>query len=191
MVIVLSLGFGGALAGVHVSLSDRIRLNQLNETLSQVPQLVPGAAGGEAFGEAGGRPVFKALDNSGQTRGYVIQARGQGFADVIQVLIGVDAEARRITGLYVLEQKETPGLGNKITEPAWCAQFKDKPEQVREKIVEGKLGTFYQRVCLMEQPFIKAPETTVGQLIEGAIAKFKENIQVRRFKRFELGKDEE
>jgi electron transport complex protein RnfG len=134
LVIVLSLGFGGALAGVHVSLGERIRLNQLNETLSQIPQLVPGSAGGEAFGEAGGRPVFKALDGSGQTKGYVIQARGQGFADVIQVLIGVDAEARQITGLYVLEQKETPGLGNKITEPAWCAQFKDKPAEALEAV---------------------------------------------------------
>ena len=71
------------------------------------------------------------------------------------------------------------------------AQFKDKPDAVREKIVEGKLDAFYKQVCLLEQPFIKSPEITVKGLIDGAVAKLKENIQVRRFARFELGKDEE
>ena len=90
-----------------------------------------------------------------------------------------------------IARKDVPADLVEKEKDIYRAQFKDKPDQVREKIVEGKLGTFYQRVCLMEQPFIKTPETTVGQLIEGAIAKFKENIQVRRFERFELGKDEE
>lgn len=90
-----------------------------------------------------------------------------------------------------IARKDVPADLVEKEKDIYRAQFKDKPEQVREKVVEGKLGTFYQRVCLMEQPFIKAPETTVGQLIEAAVAKFKENIQVRRFERFELGKDEE
>jgi len=64
-----------------------------------------------------------------------------------------------------------------------------KPEKVVDKIVEGKLNKFYQEVCLLEQPFIKEPEKSVSQLIAEYIAKLGENIQVRRFVRFQLGGD--
>jgi elongation factor Ts len=64
-----------------------------------------------------------------------------------------------------------------------------KPPQIIEKIVEGKLKKFFQEVCLLDQPYIKDDKTTVQQLIASSIAKFGENIKVRRFARFELGKD--
>ena len=63
-----------------------------------------------------------------------------------------------------------------------------KPPQVIEKIVEGKLGSFYEQVVLVDQPSIRDPKATVGQLIQGAIAKLGENISVSRFVRFEVGK---
>jgi elongation factor Ts len=71
------------------------------------------------------------------------------------------------------------------------AQLKDsnKPPQIIEKIVEGKLKKFYEEVCLMNQPYIKDDKMSVQQLISSYIAKFGENIKVRRFARFELGKD--
>jgi elongation factor Ts len=62
-----------------------------------------------------------------------------------------------------------------------------KPAQVVDKIVEGKMEKFFAEACLLEQPFVKDPETTVGQLITGAVARIGENIQVRRFARFVLG----
>jgi elongation factor Ts len=62
-----------------------------------------------------------------------------------------------------------------------------KPANVVEKMVEGKLTKFYSDVCLLEQPFIKDPSRTVGQLVTDAIAKIGENIIVRRFARFQLG----
>ncbi len=69
------------------------------------------------------------------------------------------------------------------------SQFKDsnKPAEIVEKIVEGKLGKFYSEVCLLNQPFIKDDKTTVEQLISTTIAKFGENIKVKRFARFVLG----
>ena len=69
------------------------------------------------------------------------------------------------------------------------AQMKDqnKPAQVIEKIVEGKLNSFYEQVCLMDQPSIRDPKVTVGQLVQSAIAKLGENIAVPRFVRFKLG----
>jgi elongation factor Ts len=62
-----------------------------------------------------------------------------------------------------------------------------KPAEVVEKIVAGKLEKFYTDVCLLEQPFVKIPEKTVGEYIKEQIAKFGENIVVRRFVRFRLG----
>ena len=56
-----------------------------------------------------------------------------------------------------------------------------------EKIVDGKVEKFFADVCLLEQPFIKEPQRTVGQLVTDAIAQLGENIVVRRFARFQLG----
>jgi elongation factor Ts len=62
-----------------------------------------------------------------------------------------------------------------------------KPPEIIEKIVTGKLEKFYSDVCLLEQPFVKIPEKTVGEYIKEQIAKFGENIIIRRFSRFRLG----
>jgi elongation factor Ts len=62
-----------------------------------------------------------------------------------------------------------------------------KPPQVVDKIVEGKLTSFYEQVCLVDQPSIRDPKTTVNQLLQAAIAKLGENISVARFVRFKVG----
>ena len=62
-----------------------------------------------------------------------------------------------------------------------------KPENVVERIVEGKLNKYYSEVCLYEQPFIKDAEMTVEDLIKSKIATLKENISARRFVRFKVG----
>lgn len=69
-------------------------------------------------------------------------------------------------------------------------QFKDsdKPPEIVDKIVQGKLGKFYQEACLLDQPYIKDDKMSVKDLITSFIAKFGENIVIRRFARFELGK---
>jgi len=62
-----------------------------------------------------------------------------------------------------------------------------KPPQVIEKIVEGKLGSFYEQVCLVDQPSIRDPKLTVKAMLQAAIAKLGENISVARFVRFKVG----
>ena len=64
-----------------------------------------------------------------------------------------------------------------------------KPEKIVDRIVEGKLEKFFGEACLLEQPYVKDPDKTVGQLITDAVAKIGENIQVRRFVRFVLGEE--
>lgn len=66
-------------------------------------------------------------------------------------------------------------------------QSKDKPQKALENIVEGKLGSFYQESCLLEQPFIKDPKVSIRDLLSGIIAKTGENIVIKRFTRYQLG----
>ena len=62
-----------------------------------------------------------------------------------------------------------------------------KPANIIEKMLEGKMGKFFEEVCLLEQPFIKEQSLTVQQLIAQKVAKLGENISVRRFARFKVG----
>ena len=67
------------------------------------------------------------------------------------------------------------------------SQFKDKPPKVVDKIVEGKLQKFFSEYCLLNQPFIRDPDTTAGEHINSFIGKLGENIRVRRFVRYQVG----
>jgi elongation factor Ts len=73
------------------------------------------------------------------------------------------------------------------------AQFaaSGKPAQVIDKIVEGKLGSYYSQVCLLEQPSVRDPDVTIEQMLQAATAKTGENITVTRFSRFKLGESAE
>ena len=71
------------------------------------------------------------------------------------------------------------------------AQMADsgKPPQVIDKIIEGKLASFFEQVCLVDQASIRDPKTTIGLMIKSAVAKLGENIGVARFVRFRVGEN--
>ncbi len=154
LILLLALLFGSALAAVQVQLSDTIAANKLNETLAQVPALIWGEsrAGqpeapasvqitpGTILVEKEGKPSPYNLYRVAQgnhVAGWVIKAAGQGYADKLELLIGVDADLKNITGLFVLEQKETPGLGNKIILPQWRGQFIGKQTDTPLQVIKG------------------------------------------------------
>ncbi|QQS42448.1 MAG: translation elongation factor Ts [Acidobacteriota bacterium] len=62
-----------------------------------------------------------------------------------------------------------------------------KPDEVLEKIIDGRLNKFFEEIVLVEQPFIKDPSKTIGDLVTEKIASIKENITVRRFTRYKMG----
>lgn len=68
-------------------------------------------------------------------------------------------------------------------------QAAGKPEKVLEKIVEGKLAKWFADNVLLEQPFVKDPDRTVGDLVTDLIARTGENIVIQRFARFEVGEE--
>jgi elongation factor Ts len=69
------------------------------------------------------------------------------------------------------------------------ASSQGKPQQVVDRIAEGKLKDYYSTFCLLEQPYIRDGKVTVGQLVQEKIALLKENIVVRRFARFKVGEE--
>jgi len=69
------------------------------------------------------------------------------------------------------------------------ARATGKPEPVVVKIAEGKLNKWYESVVLLDQPFVKDPDKTIDQLRRELVAKTGENVEVRRFARFQLGED--
>ncbi|MDD5447786.1 MAG: translation elongation factor Ts [Actinomycetota bacterium] len=65
-----------------------------------------------------------------------------------------------------------------------------KPKEIWDNIIEGKLKKYYQEVCLLEQPYIRDPSISIGELITQAAVSFGEKIRVRRFCRFQVGENE-
>jgi elongation factor Ts len=88
--------------------------------------------------------------------------------------------------LYV-SREDVPGKLIEAEREIYKAQVKGKPANVTEKIVDGKLDKFYSTVCLLEQGFIKNPDVTIKDLLNGKIAELGENIVVRRFTRYLMG----
>ncbi len=69
----------------------------------------------------------------------------------------------------------------------YAAQMKDKPANIVEKIVDGKVDKFFSTTCLLEQAFIKNPDLTVKDIVNQKIAELGENILIRRFVRYMVG----
>ncbi|MBC2743751.1 MAG: FMN-binding protein [Desulfosarcina sp.] len=145
LVLVLAVGFGVSLAGVQLALGPVIESNKINETLEKVPELVlgnflaakmatenqtleivPRQVTVKKSDRAKFYSVYEARYQDG-LKGWVVKTKGQGYADTIELLLGLSPDLRTITGLFVLDQKETPGLGNKIITDAWRGQFIDAP----------------------------------------------------------------
>ncbi len=88
--------------------------------------------------------------------------------------------------LYV-SRVDVPGNLIEAEREIYKAQVKGKPENVMNKIVEGKLDKFFSTVCLLEQAFIKNPDQTIEDLVKSKIAELGENIVIRRFTRYLVG----
>jgi hypothetical protein len=113
---------GLGLACTHLVLSS-VRQGR-DPALDHVSTLVPGAVSGELDSQSlPGRRVVRALGPNGALLGWILRGEGRGYADQIELLVGLDAPARQLTGVVVLAQKETPGLGDQIAKPDFLNQF--------------------------------------------------------------------
>jgi elongation factor Ts len=113
-------------------------------------------------------------------------ARTDAFRTLVRDLAMQVAAA---TPLAVSPEELDPDLVAKEREIlAEQAKASGKPEKIIEKMVEGRVQKFYEEVCLLEQPFVKDQDRRVKDIVAEAIAKIGENIRVRRFTRFQLGR---
>ncbi|MBD3427203.1 MAG: translation elongation factor Ts [Candidatus Omnitrophica bacterium] len=90
--------------------------------------------------------------------------------------------------IYV-SKEEVPEEAKEKEREIFRTQVKDKPDNVVEKIVDGKMEKYFSEVCLLEQPFIKDPNIRIKDLLTQSIATLGENIKVKRFVRFEVGEE--
>ena len=135
----------------------------------------------EAYVHAGGK--IGVLVEVGVETDFV--ARGQQFSDFCHDLaMQVAASSPRW-----LRREDVPPEVVAAEREIFASQAQGKPENVVEKIVAGKLEKFFQTVCLMEQPFVKDPDRTVEQLRTDLVGVIRENVEVRRFVRFQLGEE--
>ena len=112
-------------------------------------------------------------------------AKGEEFAELAKDICMQIAASKPDT----VSREEIPAELIEREKAIYKGQVKDKPENIIEKIIEGKLNAYFKEVCLLEQPFIKDTSMTVDDLIKEKIAKFGENITVSRFIRYQLGEE--
>ena len=87
----------------------------------------------------------------------------------------------------IVEEEREVLVRQAMNENAEKGMDEAKSKMIAEKKVEGRLNKFYEQICLLEQPFIKDPSVTVQELLTNLVAKIGENIQIRRFVRYEVG----
>jgi elongation factor Ts len=110
-------------------------------------------------------------------------ARNENFREFVKDITLHIAAAHP---LYV-SRADVPGNLTEAEREIYKAQVKGKPENVADKIVEGKLEKFYSTVCLLEQGFIKNPDVSIRDLLNGKVSELGENILIRRFVRYLVG----
>ena len=112
-------------------------------------------------------------------------AKTDGFGDLVR---DIALHVAALSPQYV-RREEVPAQIVEHEKEIYAAHAKEsgKPEQVRQKMVDGKLEKFFKEICLLEQPFVKNPDQSVEKLIVESVAKLGENITVRRFARFKVG----
>jgi len=111
--------------------------------------------------------------------------------DEFQSLIKEVALQIAATNPTYIQREDVPADKIEREKAVYLGQAKEmgKPEAAWGKIVQGKLDKFYQEQCLLEQSFIKDPNSTIKEILTGKIAKLGENISIARFTRYQLGQE--
>jgi elongation factor Ts len=86
-----------------------------------------------------------------------------------------------------VRREDVPPVTVERERAVFRAQIADKPANIQDKIIEGKLNAYFSQICLLEQPYVREDKKKVHELISEAVAKLGENISVARFARFQVG----
>lgn len=204
LVIAISLAFGAILAGVQITLGPKIKENQITKSYNRIPLLVMGREnvegakivikGDDVTVERDGKAqavftvvkpenpldydVYKVCQD-GKQAGWVILAKGNGYADEIVCLIGLSTDLKTITGVSVISQKETPNLGSKIQSP-WINQFAGKAANPPLEVVKNKSGApDNNKIDAISGATISSDSLTT--IVNQAVAKFAADVKNLKF----------
>jgi len=140
----VSLICGVLIVGTHISTLGRIRHNREIIMRESVEQLLPGIQKQVIYGiqASGDLTILPGVESEGPRLGIVIETSDRGYADVISAMYAYSPEKQVITGFKVVEMRETPGLGDKISsDPGFLENFKNLEAKLLHAIAVVKHGT--------------------------------------------------
>lgn len=139
--------------------------------------------------ELGAGAIGAYVHNTNEVAAFVLLACETDFVSKNQEFVALAREvAMQVAAnnpTYV-SKDQVPAEVLKKAEEVFSTELGDKPEEMRAKILEGKMSSYFKEQILMEQPFIKNPETTIGEMISGAVQKFGENVSIAQISRISV-----
>ncbi|MFQ5735233.1 MAG: RnfABCDGE type electron transport complex subunit G [Thermodesulfobacteriota bacterium] len=132
---------GGLLAAIYGVANPLIQANKEKELKESIFVVLPEARDYEVIEKTVGKEtltVYEGLDAEGEPVGIAFKAEGNGFQGKIVIMVGLGVDYLRLKGIKVLEQLETPGLGNRIGEPAFQDQFKGVEVRPRIEYIKNR-----------------------------------------------------
>ncbi|HZX09702.1 MAG TPA: FMN-binding protein [Acidobacteriota bacterium] len=145
MIVVLTvvgLISGSLLAVVGLLTKERIEMNRQQEIQTAINEVIPSTKTSHKIYEDETLTVYESLDENKNNVGFAVYTSGTGFQDIITLMYGVDPSVSKIKNLTILDQKETPGLGAKITDEKsflrfWEGRNCEKPLSLRKPAVDS------------------------------------------------------
>jgi len=139
--------------------------------------------------ELGAGAIGAYVHNTNEVAAFVLLACETDFVSKNHEFVALAREvAMQVAAnnpTYV-SKNQVPAEVLKKAEEVFSTELKDKPAEMRAKILEGKMSSYFKEQILMEQPFIKNPETTIGEMISGAVQKFGENVSIAQISRISV-----
>jgi elongation factor Ts len=139
--------------------------------------------------ELGAGAIGSYLHNTNEVAALVLLACETDFVSKNEEFVVLAREiAMQVaaTNPTYVSKDQVPAEALKKAEEVFATEVVGKPAEMQAKILEGKMSSYFKEQILMEQPFIKNPETTIGEMISGAVQKFGENVSIAQISRISV-----
>jgi len=183
LVIVACCFFGLILAATEAALRPTIEQNKIEKLNRKMSQLLTDAEEFELVGKVTveslrGKEeelkIYKGVSPAGIC-GYAFRAKGPGFADVIELVVAVDAEFEKMKGYAILSSNETPGFGNGISESYYIDQFKGAPTNELELVKSGNQSRIDEQIVAISGATISS--RAVVNIINNTLTQVKSKVK--------------
>lgn len=147
------------------------------------------AADKKADRELGAGTVGVYIHNTNEVASMVVLASETDFVSKNEEFVALAREIAMhvaATDPKYINKDEVDEHAIEKAKEVFAEEIKDKPAEMQEKIMEGKLSSYFRDQILMDQPFIKNPDQTIGDMISGAVQKFGENISIAKISRLSV-----